>query len=261
MRNKIAFAFILIGLLLLPAVVLNGQVNTEKFRVDKDEDNFEVKVGLLLSLRKGNMDIFRVDSNLGISYNKGKNYLFLVGNLTYNEKNKAATINKGFAHLRGIRRLSKRVMLELFTQQEFNEFILLKSRTLAGAGVRYLLYKYDGKNSGLAVNLGVGAMWEGESFDKAGDQVMKENTNLFKATNYLSFTYECKTFTLGNVTYLQFNMGKEKSTRLYSDIKLNVKLSKKLSWTSSLYYRRDNNPPMGVKNYDLQLKNGLTLTL
>lgn len=253
-------------LLILPVVFLgvslSGQVNTEKFRHEKDKDGVEMKLGLAMAIYKGNTDLIRLDSDLNISYKKKKNYLFLVGNISYGEKNDDAYINKGFAHLRGIRRFSKRFMAEAFAQLEFNEFIKLKRRNLLGGGIRILLIEYEKGKCGFAINSGFGLMWEKELFDKEDGVILKEDTSVLKSTNYISLDWRINdTLTLANVTYLQFHSGTEKSTRIYSDLNFNVKLSKVLSYTAALNYRYDNNPPLNVKKYDFQLTNGVTLTL
>lgn len=249
-------------LVLLPGIMLNGQINTEKFRKDHKGDSFEVKWGLSLALYKGNTDLFRVETDLNISYYKGKNYIFLLGNITYGEKKKKSYINKGFAHLRGIRRLSDRFMFELFVQEEFDKFILLNRRTLIGGGIRTLIYKYKKGDSGIAINTGIGFMFEKERFDEPGEAVKKADTSMFKSTNYISVNYIInKLLRAGNLTYLQFNTGHLKSTRIYSDLNLDIKLSKVLGYNAKLNYRYDNNPPPTVKKYDIQIKNGLTLKL
>jgi putative salt-induced outer membrane protein YdiY len=261
MRKLMVLITILVLVIALPAI-LNGQVNTEKFRKEKDEDGFGMKLGLAMAIYKGNTDLLRLSSDLNINYKKKKNYLFLVGNITYGEKKKEAYINKGFAHLRGIRRFSKRFMAEAFAQLEFNEFIKLKRRNLLGGGIRILLLSYEKGKCGFIVNTGFGLMWEKELFNKDDGVILKEDTSVLKSTNYLSLRWAITdTLTLGNVTYLQFNIGSEKSTRIISDLNFDVKISKVLSYTAKLNYRYDNNPPLNVKNYDIQIKNGITLTL
>jgi len=252
----------IIFLLLLTGIMLNGQINTEKFRQDNGEDAFQFKWGFALALHKGNTDLFRVDTDLNVSYSRGKNYIFLVGNITYGEKQKDSYVNKGFVHLRGIRRFSKRLMLELFAQEEFNKFILLKRRSLIGAGLRTLVYKYEKGDAGLAVNAGIGFMWETEKFNQTGETARKDDTSLFKSTNYISIDYVInKLLKAGNLTYMQFNTGRLKSTKIYSDLFFEVKLAKALSYIAAVNYRFDNNPPVTIKKYDIQVKNGITLQL
>lgn len=251
---------IMILLIILPGIMLNGQVNTEKFRKDNGEDTFGVKWGLSLALYKGNTDLFRVDTDLNINYSKGKNYVFLVGNVTYGEKKNETYVNKAFVHLRAIRRFSKRFMFELFAQEEFNELILLNRRDIIGAGVRVLVYKYEKGDSGLAINAGTGFMWEKERFKETAGIVKKDDASMFKSTNYISVNYVInKVLKAGNLTYVQFNTSGIKSTRVYSDLNLEVKLSKILGFTTAVNYRYDNNPPLTVKRYDIQIKNGLSL--
>ncbi len=248
--------------ILLLAGMLSAQVNTEKFRKTREGDGLEFKAGLAMALYKGNTDIFRFSTDINFNYFKGKTYLFLIGNLTYGEKNENTYINKGFAHLRLIRKFSEHFMFEIFGQEEFNEFIRLKRRDLVGTGIRFLVFKSGNEKSNIAVSAGTGAMWEQEQFNDSNGVPIKATTSLFKSTSYLSIIWKLnERVKTGAITYFQTNVGKESSTRVYSDFNLDVKLIKVLSFTTSINYRYDNNPPKGIKNYDLQIKNGLALTI
>lgn len=259
MRNN---RYLLLPIMLLVSLSIYGQVNTERFRIDKEGDAFNVKWGLSMELNKGNVDLFRIDSDLNINLFKGNNYFFLVGNIAYGEKSNSMYISKGFIHLRGVRRANKRFMVEAFIQQEFNEFILLKSRTVLGGGLRILLYKGEGDKSGIAINAGIGGMWENEKFTEPDGFIKKANTSNLKSSNYLSINWAInKSVTFGNVSYFQLGFGDEDTFRLYSDTTLDVKLSKVLSFQTTLNYRHDSRPPEGIKNDDIQLKNGFALTI
>jgi hypothetical protein len=255
----IIFSFIV---LFYSTVCLHGQINTEKFRNTEDKKNLEVNCGLSLALYKGNTDLFRIDTDLGIDYKWRNNFLFLVSNLTYGEKTRESYINKAFLHLRGIRKLSEKFMLELFFQKEFDKFILLNSRNLWGGGIRILLFELQKGSSNFNLNTGVGFMIEKETYNESDKYPMKENTSLFKSTNYLSLNYIInKKLRTGCVGYLQFNTGNVKSTRIYLDFKMEIELSKILNYIAKLDYRYDNNPPPGIKTYDLQIKNGISVRI
>ncbi len=251
----------LLFLVLLTAITLSGQVNTEKFRKDGEKDGISIACSLGMALHKGNTDLFRINGDININYFKGNNYLFLIGHLAQGEKNGEKYLNKGFAHLRGIHRFSKRLMAEVFTQEEFNKFILLKRRFLIGGGLRVLLFKQEKGNHGIAFNAGVGLMWEKELFNHPNGEFRKEDTRMVKSTNYLSIDWKLsETVNFQTVSYIQFNVGKEKSTRLTTDVTFDVKLVKALSYYASFHYRHDSTPPLLVKNYDIYITNGITLT-
>jgi hypothetical protein len=261
MKKKVIKAVLL---LLAVTLTLNAQVNTEILREEeKNDDHFKLKLGLALALYKGNTNLFWLDSNLRLDYKRSKYTLFLEANLAYGEKQGESHLNKGFVHIRGIRELTKRFMLEVFVQEEFNRFIRLKERNLLGGGIRLSLIRHKNKkkNIDIDVTAGVGLMYEKERYDKAGEGLDKADASRMKSTNYFSFDIQVDKFTLDSITYFQFNTAGENSTRVYSDIQFLVRLSKVLSYTAGLNYRYDSNPAPTVKNYDIQITNGLTVIL
>lgn len=240
---------------------LNGQVNIEKQRKDATKNFFETSLGFSLSLYKGNTDIFRFNTDLRMDFRKGKNSGFIIGQLAYGEKNDVSYIDKGLVHLRYIRDVSSKFLFETFVQKEFNDFLLLEKRELLGLGVRFHLINQSGEWGKFNLYAGVGVMYEIESFNPSSDLIQKEDSSFLKSTNYISTDYSSKKFSIKNVTYFQTNFDENRSSRIYSDFKLSVKLSKLLSYTAGINYRYDSNPAPTVKNYDLQIINGLKILI
>jgi hypothetical protein len=253
------------ALILLALFSLNSyaQVNTEKYRVSGKSDGLGGNLDLSVAWYKGNTDLIAVDTELGLYYNKKKNQFFLRGILKYGEKNGESYIDMAFLHLRGIRKFSERVMAEYYVQKEFNKFILLKSRNLAGAGVRFAVCKSEtgeGEKKKLFVcYLSTGLFWEDESYSQAEDSSQKEAASLLKSSNYLSLSYQTGAAELGITSYFQFHIEKFASFRNFSDLFIKVKLGSHLNFLSKINFRFDNRPPETVKKYDFQITNGLSL--
>jgi len=259
--KKIVKLYIVLFVVVMLFGLLNGQVNIEKQRKAKNEKLFETILGFSMTLYKGNTDMFIFNTDVRFDLNRGRNSGFVIGKLSYGEKNDESYLNKGFIHIRYIRNISRKFMLESFAQMEFNDFILLNRRSLAGFGIRLHLLEKKIKSGDINLYLGSGLMFENEIFNTSSEDILKEETSLYKSTNYISVSYSSDKFSISDVTYLQTNIGDEVSTRIYSDLIFAVRLSKKLSFTTSFTYRYDNNPAPTVKNYDIQLKNGLKLIL
>jgi hypothetical protein len=236
-----------------------SQVNTEKFRKDFKESGFYGSVGIAIGLAKGNSEFIKAESSARIDY-AGKIFdAFLIGNYEFQEANDAKVVNKGFAHLRNIVALSSLFSLEFFLQKEFNQFILLEDRNLAGGGLRTSLVKLftESENYPLEIYLGSGLMFENEKYNDSGSS----KTNLIRSTNYLTFKWIINdVVSLISVNYFQFDLKRIHDYRLISDTGLNFLITENLFYNSTVTYRFDNEPVRDVKNFDIELTNGITFS-
>jgi len=233
------------------------QVNTEKFRKESEETGFSGNVSLSAGLASGNSDFVKVNSGLRIDYAGNGYAFFVVGNYEFEEANEAKVVHKGFAHLRNIIKLQKEYYLELFVQKEFNEFILLEDRNLAGAGLRINLPELfcDSVSTPFQVFAGIGFMYENEQYNIPSSQ----ETNLVRSTNYLTFKWQINaTLSFISINYFQFDINKFHDYRFMTDTSLNFLILKNLSFNSAVSFRHDNEPVPDVKKYDLEFMNGLT---
>ena len=251
--------FLVVPIILLVNSNVNPQVNTEKFRKENEEEGISGKVTLAAGFASGNSEFVNVKSAARIDYaGKGVDF-FLVGNYEFKEAKDEKVVNKGFAHLRSIVTLTPALFLEFFLQKEFNRFILLEDRNLAGSGLRLDVVKLlsNEKDSPVEVFGGGGLMFENERYDIS---VLPE-TNLFRSTNYLTVKWQVNDgFSFITINYFQFDIKRIHDYRLVSDTGLNFLITENLSFNSSLSWRFDNEPVENIKNYDLELTSGITFS-
>ncbi|HVO74565.1 MAG TPA: DUF481 domain-containing protein [Ignavibacteriaceae bacterium] len=236
-----------------------SQVNTEKFRKESEKPGFSGNASAAAGLASGNSEFVKVNSGLRLDYS-GKGYtFFLVGNYDFQEANNDKVVNKGFAHLRNIIALSPEFFLELFLQKEFDQFILLKDRNLAGAGLRVDLVRLisDTTSSPAQVFIGSGLMYENEYYDI----LLSPETNLVRSTNYLTFKWRITgILSFITINYFQFDIERIHDFRFITDTSLSFLIMENLSFDSTASFRFDNEPVPDVKKFDLELMNGITFS-
>ena len=253
---------------LLLTSLLAAQVNTEALRREDLAPGLHTTLGADLGVIAGNSSLLQLKSNLRFDYRNGGNHFFLV---TQYQQGRTDTlfINKGFAHLRGVSTLRPRLQVEGFLQREFNEFINLEDRQLAGGGVRIRwLQRQDTAETPppLQLNTGIGLMWERERIDTTGqapgDPYHGAVASLVRSTNYLVVQWKVDDrLTLFSTTYYQVDLSSLSDYRVLWEGSLGVTLTRRLSLTINLNLRYDSEPPRGIKHYDLEITNGVSYRL
>ena len=251
------FSAIVSVLLLFSAGQLSAQVNTEAMRKAELEPGLHTQINLDLSLIAGNSSLTTVSSSFRLDYLQPLSHSFLVGSLQHGSGSKERIINKGFIHLRRTRKIIGHLSGEGFIQQEFNEFIRLKNRNLVGGGVRVQwLRKQESENKTTVFGLysGHGVMWEREQIDIPADPV----SNFVRSTNYLLLGWQPdKRVLFQATTYFQPRVADFNDFRVLFDGSMIVTVTGKFSVAVKVFSRYDNDPPVGVKSYDIELTNGL----
>jgi len=232
-----------------------GQVNIERQRRSLDSDGTAGEAALSLMVNSGNSESVRGDAGAGLVIKSGRNLGFAILAFSLGEKSSQRFINKGMGHLRYNYILGERSSGELFFQSEYNEFTLLKNRSLAGTGIRYDLVESE---KGAAV-LGTGIMGEKEELDREIN--LQDNSGIkLRSSSYLSFRMVLgKTTEWGNVIYFQPSMDDFKDYRGLADSNLRFSVSDRFSFVFTLNLRYDSKPPEGIKKADLEIKNGMSV--
>ena len=237
--------------------IAGAQVNTEAMR-DDEKEGFKNKFSLDMEYEKADTEVLDLASEYRIDYNIKNNFhTFLAikyDNGFEKEKNQESNIiqNKGFVHLRATKIIKDKFGLEAFTQYEFNEFLLLSSRQLFGAGARIKIN--HGENA--TTFFGIGAMNENEKYDT----VTEQDKNQLRSTNYIKNSLEIgANIVIGNTCYFQIAPQSSDDYRVLYDGEINFQVSENLSFDFSVNYRYDNEPHGGLENSYIQISNGISI--
>lgn len=232
-----------------------SQVNTEFLRKSDLKNGFHNSIATNIGINAGNSQFINLKGGFRTDFVHNDLYIFLNSSIEYKEGKSAIISSKGFMHLRGNYSLSSFIDAEIFTQIEYDRFIKLNNRELFGTSLRLEAIHIRDSILRFGLFFGIGAMFEHENYY---DDLL--NTNLLRSTNYLSIYYMIRPeLSFQAVTYLQFDVARFFDRRILSQGSLVINLFKGLKFTTNLIYRYDNNPLPEIKNYDLELNNGIII--
>lgn len=250
-------ATLLSAILLLPFAA-TGQVNTEAMRRSDLTPGFHRQASLTFTYQDGNSEFSKLATGLRLDLVRPTVYGFLVAKYDWGEEAQEKFLNKGFAHLRGIFQRHLWWRPELFAQMEFNQFIDLERRALAGGGLRMqAIDRVAADSSGrrLSAQVGVGAMFEQERLDNVA-----ETQETVRSTNYLSLVWQVdKRTSLQFISYYQVSLETFRDYRIIGEGNLAVYLTDRIGLTTAVNLRYNNVPPTGVETTDIEISNGITV--
>ncbi len=265
-------ALALVAALAAPAA---PQVNTEKMRVGANEPGWGGTFDLNASLQQGNTEREILGGGVRLQYawprleadaageaepdgdeTQGPaNVIFLVSNYSFSRANDNRYVNNAQGHLRFIRQHSPRISFEVFGQYQFNEFIRLEDRFLAGGGGRFALVQGESTE----VFAGIGYMLEQETLDLPAALPAGTSSEHHRSTNYLTvrFNSEDERLRLVQTLYAQPRFDRLQDFRLLSETSFEIQLFRQLTLAISLNVAHDSEPPAGIKETDVVLSNSL----
>ena len=151
--------------------------------------------------------------------------VFLTGSARFAERAQNAFINQAFVHVRWTGMWHERVGTDVFAQYQFNEFLRLRARAVAGTGVRVEI-----------VHTPVFMMWGGSGY---------------------MFEYN---LLLQNTLYYQPRFDDFTDFRVLEEFEALSKVTELLALGATLSVLHDSAPPTGVKETDLRLISTLRLS-
>lgn len=241
-------------------LLLEAQVNTERYRKDYDRYGMMYTNSFGLNFATGNSHYVEFNNQFRVDYNDTIQDYFAVMDYSYRMSNKKKTGNKGFIHLRTVRDLEERkfLMLEGFTQFQFDEFLLLRYRMLIGGGFRFdpvaLADSSLKQNGKIKVFLGSGVFYEHEDYNTSP----AVNTRLIRWSNYLSLVWAISDkVDINMINYFQPAPQDFSNYRYSLHMAMSTKLSGKLYYEMRMEYQYRSIPYGGKKPGDLDMKNTL----
>ncbi len=235
-----------------------SQINTEALRKNEMLDGLYHQVGLNFGFSSGNSNYFNLKSEYRTDFKTDKLYSFLLANLEYRDANRKVITSKGFAHIRFTYYLSQLFIPELFAQIEYNKFILLNQRKLIGTGLRFEIFDFCNDSSSQSQSyfyVGSGVMYENEDYE-----LDEFNTLYARNTNYLTYGLKLNPFIEFTTTsYLQIAFVKLRDMRILNQSVLRFVISRNIKFSFNVNIRYDNEPLPDIKNFDIEVLNGLSL--
>lgn len=249
-------AAVALCLLAWPGIAL-AQVNTETFRIGEPEPGLQGALQGRLSLIKGNVNLVQLGLNATGFYHAGIHTPLVAVRADYAEQDGNKFLQRGFTHSRWTAMWWPRIGTEVFGQLQYDAFLRLKFRALAGAGLRAVAVQGES----LEFVVSAGYMLEREVLNIAQSNRHPRTTLFHRLTTYGTLKAAIDdNLTLTNVLYLQPRFADVADLRLLDDLELSVKVTEVLSFTNTLNYRLDTKPPDGVAKYDVTLSLGLRIS-
>lgn len=217
-----------------------------------EKPGFNGEVALSLETKSGNTDKESYSASTKVTYDNNVSYVTWAEiSGEYGESKGTKDTNKAYSHIRYIHTTYfEDLKAEAFAQLQSDEFRLIKSRTLGGAGVRYKLFTLFGKDKGY---IGLGAF--NESIRYSSHDPDENNVRLN--------TYFAYTMSINQNSKLSYTFYYQPKVDSFSDYvqsheaQLKINIYKQLSLQLSVTYDFDSKPPMSVKKEDFTQKTAL----
>ena len=233
----------------------SAQVNAEALRSTlRDNPTFLFLDGSLNG-HAGNTQTMAVSAALFGAVTREQHLFFMKASADYGEASGELNISRWLVHARYNYNLTSVVALEALAQGQHDTFRRLTVRDLYGAGLRFTVYDEEKLN----VFLGTTYLFEHEILTDVEGSPGGADT-YHRSSNYVGINGRLDDRVVASFTsYFQPRFDRPKDFRVLSEGVISVTLTKRLaaSISGSLWY--DNEPPFGVKTYDLEVKNSLSL--
>jgi hypothetical protein len=249
--------------LILP-ILLRSQVNIERYYRDYTREGFMFSNAFGFNIASGNTNYLELTDRFRVDYNGPRTDYFTI--LEYNLRTSASktSAHKGFIHLRTIHDLDIKavIMAEGFLQQQFDEFLLLRSRTLLGGGFRFnpinLADSAWKARTKVRLFIGTGVFLEHESYSTRPRQTF----SLMRSSSYLSLLWDPgKNLSISMVNYFQPALNDFSNYRYSLNMSISTPINERWLFVMSAEFFYRSQPVGGKKPNDLEIKNTVRFTL
>lgn len=253
----------------------HAQVNAEVLRPNPLRTGWSFGVDGSLAVSRGNIELLDVGGSGRVQYQtlhplppaeEGvpaplpyiSQRVFLTASARFAERAQSAFINQAFVHGRWIAMWHERVGSDLFVQYQFNQFLRLQGRAVAGTGVRVEI-----------VHLPMFMMWGGSGYMFEYNRISdlpgatdEPETFEHRFTNYLTMRLAVLggRLLVQNTLYYQPRFDAFSDFRVLEEFESMAKVSEMFSLGVTLSVLHDSAPPSGVKETDLRLLSTVRLS-
>lgn len=225
----------------------SGQVNIETYRGKK---GISGAARLSMSSDIGNVDVVRSDGAGHLTVNRGTGTLLVVVKGAAGFLGGKRYANSGVLHLRYTHTGRELIHPEAFVQGDYARSRRLDSRSLAGLGGRWNLWRRED----LSLALGSAIMWERERLDLLPTDPHPETTSQARLSTYLNLTARTgRGVSLSTTAYYQPVLSAPGDARVVGTAEMTAPIVGPLRQTTVVDFRIDTEPPPGVKGTDIRV--------
>lgn len=231
-------------------------VNIESNRMEDPSQGWSGQVNFLLMGNLGNTEDLDLAFGARAVHRDGAHRWLLVADQEYGESAEEEDTDSTKVHVRRVYETGPRHAWEGFTQYERDDFRLLGSRLLAGAGHRFTFLPNSERHRHY---LGVGAFGEREREDLAGAKNIERTV---RGNLYWSYRYQWREeIHLANTLYVQPSFEAGDDYRLLDNLSLSIGVGERLSLQLAVDWHYDSEPPATVEQTDISYTTSLVWRL
>lgn len=239
-------------------------LNVEKSRIKQDSANYFVgKIGLNFTLHNRDEDetgtnlFIGLIANTNTAYLSAKNSYILINYINYTALGDKEASHTGYTHFRTNFSRQKKISTEAFTQYQYDLGRGLRTRWLAGAGVRVKLIENE-ENTFI---FGPGLMYEFEDWVSPSEPQESRKVDLIKSSNYLSLNKKLTDqVNLNTIAYYQAGydeaIGRFRH-RVSGEVNIAINITKKLALATAFNCTFENKPIVPVNKFIYTVTNGV----
>ena len=225
-------------------------MNVESLRHTSDTSKWSGSMSLDIGLIKNTNSIFKIDNRIRLQYNTENNLYLFISDISLQQIERNSFINKGTQHLRYNKKLSERLKLEAFVQNQYDEVSDIKFRGLLGIGPRFKL----SKNKNFRFYLGTLLVYE---YEQALDKAISTLKDLRGSTYFSCSLYPTENISIISTTYYQPLLKQFSDFRISSETSISFSVFKNFGFTTTFTYNYDASPILGIPNTQYELTNGI----
>ena len=255
MRALVAVAVLLVART-AAAQIVNVQGALAKPPAD---DGVTGKLELKVDWRTGNNPLLDIGGGASVLGKRGDLLALAVVRGGYGTSRGLTLTKKSFEHLRLRYAIDCHWRWEAFAQHEYDAFRRISIRALVGSGPAFRFFA----TRPATVLAGAAYMFELEDLDgRAGATDAGERSLFHRASFYVTGTHEIgESASITETVYVQPRLRHPSDVRVFAEVALTSKLSRRLALSDALTFAYDRTPPDEIERLDTQLVVSLILTI
>lgn len=242
----------------IQGVLFAQLVNIESSRIQSDSIRKAGNANVSFSYQKNNgkpLTQLKTSAVFQLKTKNLKDIFLILGSYDFSKTRNQQLSNAAFGHLRYNRFINNTIKYELYTQIQANQLLNLRSRYIAGTGLRFKFVK----EKIFTLYVGISSFYEYEE----SIETTRVFRNDFRMSDYLvlSFKFPKNLGELTSTTYYQPLYDRFSDYRLSNQTMLSINFTKNFAFTSSFSYTFDQNPPIGISTETISFTNGIRYSL